>query len=266
MSMSYDKYEPQYPPHMKDRPPNEADQRNNAKLKEFTTREIILETEEEMERRRLILLELNRIFVQWVKSVAMDVRKMSEEEASEVGGKLLISGSHRLNVREPGADIDTICVAPEFCTRENFFSTLKQKLLNHPDVKELVAVETARVPMIGMEFRGVSIDLLFARLSSDNVPEKEEDFYDDKILRNLDEATEISLNGPRVTQLIAELISKNFENKTFHELLRCVRLWAKRRGLYGNMFGYLGSLDHCQTHTHMHIALNFFCGINCRRN
>ena len=240
MSAPYDKYEPLHPPHMKDRPPNETDNRNNLRLKEFMTREITLETEEEMERRRGILLELKKIFVQWVKSVAMDVRKMSEEEAGDVGGKLLISGSHRLNVREPGADIDTICVAPEFCTRENFFTSLKQRLLNHPDIKELVAVETARVPMIGMEFRGVNIDLLFARLASDTVPDKEDEFYDDKILRNLDETSVITLNGPRATQLIAELIKKNFENKTFHDLLRCVRLWAKRRGLYGNMFGYLG--------------------------
>lgn len=56
--------------------------------------------------------------------------------------------------------------------------------------------------MIGMEFRGVSIDLLFARLTQDTVPDDDSVYHEDAILKNLDNATEISLNGPRVTQMI----------------------------------------------------------------
>ena len=42
---------------------------------------------------------------------------------------LFISGSHRLNVRDPNADIDTICIAPNFVTREHFFTILKEELI-----------------------------------------------------------------------------------------------------------------------------------------
>ena len=148
-----------------------------------------------------------------------------------------------IGVREPGADIDTICVAPVFCTREEFFRSLKKRLMTNPDVTEINAIETARVPMIGLEFRGVAIDLLFARLSTEQVPDNDDVYHDDKILKNLDSATEISLNGPRVTYMIYKLVERNFLNQTFQKLLRCVRKWAKKRGLYGNMFGYLGGIN-----------------------
>ena len=54
-------------------------------------------------------------------------------------------------------------MAPNFCTKEHFFSSLKNDFQNHPDVTELNAVEDAFVPIISFDFRGVSIDLLFAR-------------------------------------------------------------------------------------------------------
>lgn len=66
------------------------------------------------------------------------------------------------------------------------------------------------------------------------------DIFDDKILRNVDTATEKSLNGPRVTDLISHLVP-NYDN--FLRVLRCIRLWAKRRGLYGNKLGYLGGVN-----------------------
>ena len=93
--MSYNPLEPVYEPIGKGLP-TEKDERNDEILNEYMDREIILESNEEMKRRNLILGELKRIFVQWVKSVAMEVKGMSEEEANDVGGTLLISGSHRL--------------------------------------------------------------------------------------------------------------------------------------------------------------------------
>jgi poly(A) polymerase len=65
---------------------------------------------------------------------------MPEEEAEDAGGELFISGSHRLGVRDVGADIDTVCVAPNFCSREHFFTHLRDDLTAHPDVTELNAV------------------------------------------------------------------------------------------------------------------------------
>jgi poly(A) polymerase len=151
-----------------------------------------------------------------------------------------------LGVRDIGADIDTICVAPNFCTREHFFSTLKQEFLDRKEVTELVSVEDAFVPVMSFDFRGpnglnVSIDLLFARMAENTVPGNL-NILDDKILTGLDEATEKSLNGPRVTNMIFELVGKEaFPN--FLIVLRCIRKWAKARGIYGNKMGYLGGIN-----------------------
>ena len=245
MSGEYDPLKPFYEPIGRGQEaPSAADWRDDTILQEYMSREIVLESDAEWHRRNEIVSELKRIFLQWVKSVAINSEGMTEDEASDVGGTMLLSGSHKLDIREPKADIDAICVAPNFCTREHFFSTLKARLKANPDVTELNAVETARVPMIGLEFRGVAIDLLFARLSTETVEDGNDSmFWDDKILRNLDDATEITLNGPRVTQLIYELVSRAADIHTFRTLLRCVRKWAKRRGLYGNMFGYLGGIN-----------------------
>ncbi len=70
-----------------------------------------------MRHRDRVLLQIEKIFQEWVKFVATNVIKLPEDEVAECGGQLFVSGSHRLGIREPGADIDTVCVAPNFCTR-----------------------------------------------------------------------------------------------------------------------------------------------------
>ena len=202
--------------------------------------EMKLETDEEMERRKLVLKQVEYIFLQFVRTVAVEVLHLPEDEAHAAGGKLYISGSHKLGVREPKADIDTVCVAPNFCTREHFFTILKEEFMGHASVTEFNAVETALVPLMSFDFDGVSIDLLFARMADNVVPENL-DILDDSILTGLDDATEKSLNGPRVTMMIGELVGANFQ--TFLIVLRCVRRWAKRKGLYGNKLGYLGGVN-----------------------
>jgi poly(A) polymerase len=238
--MQYNPYTPVYDPiNLKE--PTPTDLKIDASLKTYMDAEIKLETDEEMERRSKVLIQVEQIFLNWVRRVAIEVLHLSDDEARAAGGELFVSGSHKLGVREPGADIDTICVSPNFCTREHFFSSLKEDFNNHPLVSKFNAVETALVPLMEFDFDGVSIDLLFARLADNVVPAKL-DILDDNILTGLDDATEKSLNGPRVTMMIAELVGKAaFPN--FLIVLRCVRRWAKRRGLYGNKLGYLGGIN-----------------------
>lgn len=92
------------------------------------------ENDEEMQRRNIVVAEVKKIFLEWVQYMAVEVAELSEEEAADVGGELFISGSHWLGVREVGADIDTVCVAPKFCSREDFFSSFKERLQKHPQV------------------------------------------------------------------------------------------------------------------------------------
>ena len=112
-------------------------------------------------------------------------------------------------------------------------------LEDHDSVTNLNAVESAIVPIITFDFDEINVDLLFASVNADAVP-KDFDINNDEILKGIDQGTEKSLNGPRVTNMIEKLVPFY---PAFISVLRCVRLWAKRRGIYTNKMGYLGGVN-----------------------
>ena len=82
--------------------------------------------------------------------------------------------------------------------------------------------------------------MLFARVECTTIGPDFENLQDNNILRNVDEETIKSLNGCRVTDMILNFIP----NKPNFELtLRVIKLWAKHRGVYSNLLGYLGGVN-----------------------
>ncbi|KAL3666574.1 hypothetical protein V7S43_008201 [Phytophthora oleae] len=221
-------------------PPEPKDLEQSAKLQSFMDEHFPTESDVNITRRSLILAELRSIFRAWVKQICMQ-KGVPEEMAADAGGQILVSGSYRLGVNEPGADIDTICVAPRHVTREDFFSSLKEIFLKHPKVSHLVAIEGAIVPLITFDYEEINIDLQIAILPRNSIPENL-NILDDHVLVGVDPATEKSLNGPRVTELMIKLTPNR---ESFISVLRIVRRWAKRRGLYSNKMGYLGGVNWC---------------------
>lgn len=112
-------------------------------------------------------------------------------------------------------------------------------LKEHPGVSKLTEVKEAYVPVITMNFEGVEIDLLFARVELKEVGADLHNLLDDNILKNCDKESIRSLNGTRVTDTILEFVQNQ---ETFRTTLRVIKLWSKLRGIYSNVMGYLGGV------------------------
>lgn len=198
----------------------------------------VFEEESELNHRMEILAKLNTLVKQWVRDVSIS-KNMPEALAEKLGGKIYTFGSYRLGVHHKGADIDALCVAPRNIERADYFGSFFELLKKQPEVTECRAVEEAFVPVIKMNFDGIEIDLLFARLALKEIPDNF-DLRDDKLLKNLDPKSVRSLNGCRVTDEILRLVP-NIDN--FRLALRAIKLWAKKHGIYSNSLGYFGGVS-----------------------
>lgn len=198
----------------------------------------VFESEEELNHRMEILAKLNTLVKEWVRDVSV-AKNMPPQLAEKLGGNIYTFGSYRLGVHHKGADIDALCVAPRNIERTDYFTSFFDLLKQQPEVTECRAVEEAFVPVIKMNFDGIEIDLLFARLALKEIPDNF-DLRDDMLLKNLDPKCVRSLNGCRVTDEILRLVP-NTEN--FRLALRTIKLWAKKRGIYSNSLGYFGGVS-----------------------
>lgn len=83
-----------------------------------------------------MLGRLAALIKKFVRQVSLS-RGLSEAAANAAGGKIYTFGSYRLGVHGPGADIDTLCVAPRHVTREDFFNVLEGMLREMEGVTEV---------------------------------------------------------------------------------------------------------------------------------
>ncbi|CAI0409532.1 unnamed protein product [Linum tenue] len=219
--------------------PSEADIQRNANLEKFLVDSGLYETKEEAEQRQEVLGRIDQIVKAWVKQLTR-LRGYTDQTVEEANAVLFTFGSYRLGVHGPGADVDTLCVGPSYVNREeDFFIILHDLLAEMEEVTELQPVPDAHVPVMKFRFLGISIDLLYASISLLVVPE-DLDISNGSVLHDVDEQTVRSLNGCRVADQILKLVP-NAEH--FRTTLRCLKFWAKRRGVYSNVTGFLGGVN-----------------------
>ncbi|XP_075104612.1 nuclear poly(A) polymerase 1 [Nicotiana tabacum] len=218
--------------------PAELDVVRNRELEKFLADAGLYESHEEAIKREEVLGRLDQIVKTWVKNVCR-AKGFNDDVVQEANAKIFTFGSYRLGVHGPGADIDTLCVGPRHATRDDFFGELHRMLEEMPEIQELHPVPDAHVPVMKFKFNGVSIDLLYANVALWVIPE-DLDVSQESILQNVDEQTVRSLNGCRVTDQVLHLVPNI---QSFRTTLRCMRLWAKRRGVYSNVTGFLGGIN-----------------------
>ncbi|XP_011010888.1 PREDICTED: nuclear poly(A) polymerase 4 isoform X2 [Populus euphratica] len=219
--------------------PTEPDLHRNAELEKFLVDSGLNESKDETIKREEVLGRIDQIVKDWVKQLTRQ-RGYTDQMVEEANAVIFTFGSYRLGVHGPGADIDTLCVGPSYVNREeDFFITLHDKLAEMEEVTELQPVPDAHVPVMKFKFQGISIDLLYASISLLVVPE-DLDISNGSVLYEVDEQTVRSLNGCRVADQILKLVP-NVEH--FRTTLRCLKFWAKRRGVYSNVTGFLGGVN-----------------------
>ncbi|KAK9149359.1 hypothetical protein Scep_008116 [Stephania cephalantha] len=219
--------------------PTEADKKRNLELEKFLVEAGLYESEEETARREEVLGRIDQVVKAWVKQLTHQ-RGYTDQMVQDANAVIFTFGSFRLGVHGPGADIDTLCVGPSYVNREeDFFIILHDILAGMEDVTELQPVPDAHVPVMKFKMQGISIDLLYASVSLLVVPENM-DISLESVLCDVDEQTVRSLNGCRVADQILKLVP-NIEH--FRTTLRCLKFWAKRRGVYSNVTGFLGGVN-----------------------
>lgn len=195
------------------------------------------ESEADTRKRIDVLNILQKLAEEFVYTVSKG-KNMNEGMAKDAGGKVFTFGSYRLGVHGPGSDIDTLVVVPKHVSRNDFFDVFPTLLKKRKELEEIAPVPDAFVPIIKMEFGGISIDLIYARLDLTRVP-RDLKLEDKNLLKNLDERDLRSLNGTRVTDEILTLVPKP---TVFKHALRCIKIWAKQRAIYANVFGFPGGV------------------------
>jgi len=173
----------------------------------------------------------------WVKKVIEKTGVIAGD--SQELCRVIPFGSYCLGVHSCDSDIDVLCIVPEHVSRYAFMEEVPGVLLAMPGVANVHCVPEAFVPVIKFELNGVDVDLGVARMPYESIP-RDLDISDDEHLKHIPEPTDVTcLNGPRVTYEILRRVPDVEHYRTF---LRCIKLWARRRGVYSNIVGFPGGV------------------------
>ncbi|CAI5700706.1 unnamed protein product [Peronospora effusa] len=214
--------------------PSDEDKRLNEELLQTLHSCGLYETEERLAQRGRVLKRLHHVLQEYALHEYETTSKRPQPQL-----QLRTFGSYRLGVQSREADIDTLCIAPRHCTQASFFDKAPILLETSPNVTGLRVISDAFVPVIKMKVDGIPVDLLFVSLDLDSIP-NDLDILDDRYLKGLDEASVRSCNGVRVTERILQLVPNP---DTFRTTLIAVKHWARMRGIYSNVLGFLGGVN-----------------------
>jgi poly(A) polymerase len=193
------------------------------------------------ERMRVAVIEKLRAIVRdWATELGKEKAVPPEYLADGGGIQLRIFGSTRLGVHNSDSDIDILCLAPSFVTRNDFFTSFRDLVASRGDIESLLSVPDAYTPVIKFILDGQAVDMVFAALKLP-VLTNALDILDVRCLNGLDDASVRSINGSRVAEWICRLVP---DTENFCSTLRVIKYWARQRGVYSNMLGFLGGINY----------------------
>eukprot|EP01023_Acetabularia_acetabulum_P034479 TRINITY_DN32377_c0_g1_i3.p1 TRINITY_DN32377_c0_g1~~TRINITY_DN32377_c0_g1_i3.p1 ORF type:complete len:781 (-),score=96.95 TRINITY_DN32377_c0_g1_i3:11-2278(-) len=223
-------------------------------LQEFLQREGVNLSANEIHLRKHVLKSLDEIVTKWGQRVYQQCRKQSGapnvKEHNLV--KMLPQGSYYLQTDDPTSDIDVIVVTSCCIRRRNHFFghhtlALQAMLKQDERAAEVVAISSASVPLLRFRFYGIDIDMGMCQLQHAEITDHL-DYSSEDLIRNwvADEESRKTLGGWRSTIAIRDLWQGDPQSGIFRNyklVVRLLKLWAKRRGLYSNVLGYFGGIN-----------------------
>lgn len=220
-------------------PTETENQASNALIEELK-RQNNYENAAETAHRQRVLNSLQLITEEFVRQVSK-AQGLPANLIKSAGGMVVTFGSYKLGVIGPGSDIDTLVLAPQNVTKEDFFSRfpdLLKTMGTEGPITELTAKPDAFAPCITLKYAGIDIDLLFGRVAISQVP-RNLSLRNQSMLRGLNNEEVRSLNGVRVADEILNLVP---EPAIFRTALRTIKLWGTRRAIAGNIYGFPGGV------------------------
>lgn len=145
-------------------------------------------------------------------------------------------GTYNLGVINPGANIDILCVAPNYVTREQFFDDFVDILVEEDRIKLIDPIPKAYVPYIEVKYEKVECHLLFASFPYPTITE-DLDVCSESNISHADERTVRSVNGCRTCEKILKLVNNV---KEYRKALKLLIEWGYKRCIYSNKFGFFG--------------------------
>lgn len=220
--------------------PSASDLKINAELEQYLNKENVFESFDGQTIREKSVSYIRNLVHNWVEDLGKHKGYSRTEYTNGGNSECFVFGSQSLDVHTPDADIDVLCVAPEYSTRDEFFFSFPKILLSDTNISELSALPDAYTPVIKFRIFNYYIDMIFVSLNVRRIPDNI-DVLDNSYLRGLDEQGVRCLNGYRVAKMMLKLIPKV---ETFCITLRAIKLWARRRGIYSNVLGFLGGVNY----------------------
>ena len=239
----------------------------------------LVEKKGDKEKKEDALLKLNDILKTWMDQVNSELLERdptghpvlkdpkSQIYQKKYTSRLLCFGSYKLGVSTPTGDIDALVLAPSYVERDrDFFGTLYQILQGkarfNDQITDLTFVnyEHSITPLIKMEFYDVSVDLVFAHIEDVSALDGEvkssglsdrPNLANNHLLRLMDDKMKRSYNGFRNAEMILNsIVDAKVDSEramrakigSYRTFLRLVKLWAKRKGVNENKFGFLGGI------------------------
>ncbi|MDJ1497980.1 RNA repair domain-containing protein [Cytophagaceae bacterium DM2B3-1] len=169
------------------------------------------------------------------------VLSIIEQACSDVIGqhtRLYTLGSARLGIQSITSDTDVVCLIPEGVSQADFLQNVQIQL---EGIYQKARFATdVQIPALRLSIEGQQIDLLCAnyRLFSVIPAQITEDrMYD------FDSVSWQAVSGCLEADRILEEAQKYVSLEEFRLLVRAVKLWATKRKIQGNGWGYLGSFS-----------------------